>query len=266
MLAAGAAFAAAAGPALAQAAAGAAGAPAVATAPLPAGQTPARVGAVDYTGDLRDFVLGTKAEDLPTVGYFEFACGSNGGPQLQRLGGFVDFMECAKDARGTHEVYFEFDNEGEFTARMLADLMGAEAGIPKQRLYGTRIFGQPVVLSMLIDDEGIARGIRAVTDARAEFELRRGAYLLRVPILRTYDTAEWVCTDLPLGPGEAPLGNTYYKQRCEAKTAPDRYMYLASDLFRRPGEQGFTRGGEGAQGEFWSETRWELWEADFVGH
>ncbi len=218
-----------------------------------------------YDGDLRDITIGMTAAEMPADEYFEHACGSHGGPPLARLSGWTDFAQCEPDERGLHEVYFEFDNEGEYTARMLLDLMGDDAGIPRQRLYGTRIFGQPVVLSVLFDDAGVSRAIRAVTDARVELELRRGAYLLRVPILATYDTAAWTCVDLPLEDGEAPLGNTYFKKRCEAKTAPNRYMFLNSDLYRRPGEMGFTRAGEGAEGEFWSATRWEVWDAGFLG-
>ena len=59
--------------------------------------------------DYRNFALRTDASDMPKDGIQVFACGSDGGPPLQALSGWEDYSKCARDKRGLHEVYVEFD-------------------------------------------------------------------------------------------------------------------------------------------------------------
>ena len=63
--------------------------------------------------DLRDLTIGTKAADMSTAGYFDFACGTNGGPPARRISGWEAYGQCAAEAgTGLHEVFVRFDDEG----------------------------------------------------------------------------------------------------------------------------------------------------------
>src|SRR5437870_8554570 len=65
-----------------------------------------------------DLKLGQPISAQPSPDEFRgFACGSNGGPPRQQLGGWSDFMRCRAEANGLHEGYFEDDDELEYIAR-----------------------------------------------------------------------------------------------------------------------------------------------------
>src|SRR6516225_5390434 len=65
-----------------------------------------------------DLKIGQGVEAQPSWREFRsFACGSNGGPPHQQLSGWSDFLRCPPAPNGLHEVYFEYDDEYEYTAR-----------------------------------------------------------------------------------------------------------------------------------------------------
>lgn len=210
-------------------------------------------------GDLRDLAVGLAAAQLPTEGYFAFACGSDGGTPLEPIDDWTAFRQCAPDREsGLHEVYYEYDDEADYTLRMLADVLGDGERVGMRQFYGTRVAGHPAVLSVLFDDAGVAQAIRVVTDQRADAESRRNAYLLRVAIVNSYGREGWVCTDLPLAAGETPVGQFFVKARCE-KMVGTRRMIVEAHLYRKPGQTGFDRAGDALDGDFLSLGRWEIW-------
>ena len=214
-------------------------------------------------GDLRDIRIGDKAAAIPTAGYYKFACGSNGGAPLNPLKGWTEFTKCLPEkGTGLREVYFEYDNEGELAARMLADLLGPEnANLPGRNYYGTRVAGYPVVLSLLFDDGGIAEAIRAITDDRADFEYRHNAYLMRIPIMNQWGGASsWDCKNLPLAEGQTPVGSFFVKLHCEKAVNSDRHMVVEANLYRKPGQTGFDRAGMPIEGDYLNQSRWETWD------
>lgn len=226
----------------------------IAAGVLIAGTSAAQVG-----GDLRDLSVGTPAAMLPTDGYFAFACGSNGGTPLEPIDDWTAFRVCAPDrATGLYEVYYEYDDEAEYTARMLADVTGAADQGGARTLYGTKVAGHPVVLSVLFDGGGVAQAIRVVTDQRADVDARRNAYLLRVAIMNSFGADGWTCIDQPLANGETPVGAFSVKTRCEKATA-GRRLVVEAHLYRKAGQTGQDRGGNAVDGDFFSLGRWEIW-------
>ncbi len=135
--------------------------------------------------------LGRKAgrpvTDVPESAVATLACGTHGGPTSIPLKHFADWRQCAPEASGLRELAFTYDDEKDYIARALELEFRALAG-------GTSVYAHPVVLSILVDDKGLAQGIRIVTDDRANdrdrrmaatltrnFQARFGAWSLRLP-------------------------------------------------------------------------------------
>jgi hypothetical protein len=218
---------------------------------------------------VRDLDPGTALDDMPdTLAFRDYACGSNGGPPLQRLSGWADYKLCRPDENGLHEVYFEYDNEAEYILRALNDPRAV-------RYVGTTEQGFPVVASALFDDGGTLRGIRMVTDPRADYtaddffdltDLRTRAdfYLLgpfvggQIGINPATD-----CVMRPLGDGESQVGNTYVKLDCERVDKDLRYI-LKTRLFRKPGQNARDPAtGQFTQGQYESSTVFEEYQVGY---
>ncbi len=214
-----------------------------------------------YEGDIRELKLGLTVAAMPTQGYYQFACGSNGGPPLLPLEGWAEFAKCAVEEHGLHEVYVEFDDESLLLAELFREEFDEELWL--ERLAGTKIGGFPVILSILFSPDGIVKGIRAVTDSRARVDQRRAAYMLSNRVMLRYDPQNWDCQDLPLEGGETPVGETFIKAHCETVYRADRRMVVDYHFFRKPGQKpvedlrGFY-----LDGQWDSVTRWEVWALD----
>lgn len=225
---------------------------------LGAAAAPALAAERPVDGDFRTLKLGLLASEMSEEGYYAFACGSNGGPPLRAIEGWTDFARCApEEASGLHEVYVEYDDELATRAEALTRL-GADAR-SVGKYSGTRVAGHPVVLSVLFDNDGVVRGLRAVTDSRAKYEDRRKAYLLRIPIQFRYGRRNWSCADIDPAPGETPLGDIFIKLHCQ-KIAADRRLVLETHLYRKAGQRGVDDNDQLAVGEFRSEARIEIWD------
>jgi hypothetical protein len=209
-------------------------------------------------GELRGLKLGQNARTMSTDGFGQFACGSNGGPPRQPLDDWTGFAKCPAEPDGLHEVYVRFDDEEEYIGLAIDDPLYAA-----QRT-GTRVAGHPVILSVLFDDGGVLRGLRFVTDPRADPVARRMAHLLRLAVMNRYGTAGWTCADLPPEPGETPVGGIFLKQTCE-KTTPERHLTVTAHFLRKPGQRDIDPvTGEYTEGQFESWTRFELMDPGYA--
>lgn len=220
--------------------------------------------AAEFKPEFRGLGLGLAAAGLATEGYDYFACGSNGGPPLAQLTGWVDFAQCRADERGFHEVYVEYGNATERLAELFREQFDEELWI--QQYGGTRMANFPVVLSLLFDDAGIVRGFRAVTDARAALRDRGVAYLLRFRIFPLYGSADWDCVNKPPEPGQTAVGEdptTFLNEVCR-KEIDGKRVRVEAHFFRRPGQTGRNADGQFEAGQYESMTRWEVFDAAVV--
>lgn len=208
-------------------------------------------------GEIHGLKLGLKAAAMTLDGWGELACGSNGGPARQKLGGWSEFKKCAPEAGGLREVAARFDDEAEYIGKAIDDPLYAS------QHTGTRVAGHPVILSALFDDEGTLRGIRFVSDPRATPLERRMAHLLRLAIVNHYGSEAWTCTDFPPADGETPVGGVFIKQRCE-KATPERAMTVETHFLRKAGQHDIDpETKEYTQGQFESWTRFELLDPNY---
>jgi hypothetical protein len=204
-------------------------------------------------GEIHGLKLGLKAAEMSTDNFGDLACGSNGGPPRQTIGGWTDFRKCRPEASGLTEVYAPFDDQQDYIGRAIDDPMYAQGKV------GTRVAGHPVLLSVLFDPDGVLRGIRMISDPRAAPLERRMAHMLRLAIINRYEPDGWNCTDMPPAPGETPVGGgVFIKQRCE-KTMPGKTLTVETHFLRKPGQAGVDAAtGEATQGQFESWTRFEI--------
>jgi hypothetical protein len=209
-------------------------------------------------GEIHGLKLGLKAAEVSADTFGDLACGSNGGPPRQAIGGWTEFRKCRAEPSGLYEVYAPFDDQQDYIARAIDDPMYAQGKV------GTRVAGHPVILSVLFDTEGVLRGIRMVSDPRGSPMERRMAHMLRLAIINRYEPEGWNCTDFPPAPGETPVGGgVFIKQRCE-KAMPGKTLTVETHFLRKPGQAGVdSNTGEATQGQFESWTRFEIMDPTY---
>jgi len=202
-----------------------------------------------------DIHIGEAASEIPDE-FVDYACGTNGGPPAVPLKGFTEFKKCRPDADGLHEVYFAYDDELEYRARAL-DIRS------EIRMYaGTTVFEFPVVASVLFDDAGRVRGLRAVTDPRQHVSRDRIEFWELANFLRQrFGEEGWQCKDLPPEEGESPAGSTFLKNHCE-KVAGGLHLVLEQRYFEKKGQHFVDpQSGKPQPDAFESATRFEMYDA-----
>jgi len=199
-----------------------------------------------------DLKLGTPVDQLPDE-FVDHACGNNGGPPSLPLNGWSEFRRCRAEPSGLREVYFRYDDELEYWAKAnsIEDQM--------EQYSGTKTYGFPVVVSGLIDAEGVLRGIRVVSDPRDASQNRDEAYLLRNFLNARFGRDNWQCRDIPLGDGETPVDGVFVKQDCRKEIDARTAASLSTRYLRKPGQARLDpHSGRETAGQFESSARFEL--------
>jgi hypothetical protein len=176
-----------------------------------------------------DVKPGTPVGELPDEAFVDPACGTNGGPPGLQLGAFENFAKCRAEASGLREVWFRYDDELEYIARAARD---ADAIARSNAMV---VLGQPVILSLLVDANGLVQGYRIATDPHAEEELRMNAYTIAVAFKARFGVDGWTCEDLAPGAGETPIAGVFVKERCR-KTAEGQNVVVESRYYYKPGQ------------------------------
>lgn len=202
--------------------------------------------------DVWKIKLGEPFSAIPDS-FADFACGSNGGPPSTPLEGFSQFMSCEPEASGLREVYFRYDDELEYWAKANnLQLLTAAAG--------TKVYDLPVIMSVLIDEEGIVRGLRLVSDPRDTSVPREDARFLHPFLMARFrpDTGDWSCTDLPPQAGETPVNGEFLKQDCRLVDEGVEYSLSARYLRGKGERQIDPHTGRFTEGQFQSHVRFEM--------
>ena len=207
-----------------------------------------------------DVELGTHVSALPSDEWVDPACGTNGGPPSLPLESFAEFSSCRVEERtGLHEVWFIYDDEWEYIARAYRD--PAEI-----RSYSANVFfQQPIITSLLVDQDGLVQGYRVVTDPRAPVPVRLEAYTLHGIFKGLFSGAPWECTNLPAGERERPVRGRFLKENCSMAT-DDRIVILEGRLLRKPGQvlRDVAGMSDSAEGDFESTARLEVFAREAV--
>ncbi len=219
-----------------------------------AGPALAQTSSSQHRTDLLDLKLGTAAKDLPEEAFIDYACGTDGGPPGVAVGSFTDFAKCPAEPSGLHEIAFRYDDELEY--RLLAQGLDNTAELNG----GTKVSNYPVFASALFDDNGVLRGLRAVTDGRIALRDRTNAHLMADAVQIQFGKANFTCIDNQPANGEEPLAGSYINQQC-TQTVDGELVYTEEHFFRRNGEQEVNPiTGRVQQGFFDSSARLEIRE------
>ena len=183
-----------------------------------------------------------------------------------RLG---DFKRCPAEPGGLHEVYFEYDDENEYIAR------AHDNDREISRWAGTHEVTFPVITSALIDDAGVVKGIRMVTDARPEHrnditeanrKKREEAYTLGTVMASRFDVeSSRDCRSIPAAEGEGTVGGLFVRRVCERNDAANgRRIVVGANLYRKPGQSAFNPQlpTQLTEGQFESSARLEIFRLD----
>jgi hypothetical protein len=176
-----------------------------------------------------DVQLGTPVSDLPEEEFVDPACGANGGPPGLRLEGFEQFARCRREASGLREIWFRYDDEPEYIARAARDPDAVA------RNNAMVVLGQPVILSLLVDNAGLVQGFRIFTDPHADQDLRANAHTLAAAFKARFGAQDWDCSELPPAAGETPIAGTFVKQLCR-KVADGQHITVESRHYYKSGQ------------------------------
>ena len=145
------------------------------------------------------------------------ACGTNGRPAVDAAHRLEeDYRRCRPEPSALREVYFRYDDELEYWAK------ANDLGPQMEQYIGTKTYGFPITVSVLIGEDATVRGIRIVSDPRDPSGDRDEAYLLRNFLNARFSRDGWQCNDLPADTGETPVSGLFIKQNCtiRARSTP----------------------------------------------
>ncbi|MCB9992730.1 MAG: hypothetical protein H6873_03625 [Hyphomicrobiaceae bacterium] len=199
-----------------------------------------------------DVNLGKPVSQMPDAKVGEIACGTNGGPSGQVLASFTDFMNCVPEASGLREVEFNYDDEQDYIAKALEVEYKFLQG-------GTSVYAHPVIVSLLVDPEGIVQGRRIATDNRAADTVRRTAFTLISNFKARYSDWSLNCADIPMQEGEQPVGTQFVHELCTGQS-PDggTRISVEASYLRKKGQEAINRETQQVNsGYFESQTRYE---------
>lgn len=200
-----------------------------------------------------DLELGRHAWELPRGEFFEFACGTNGGPPSLPLAGWAEYGRCPPEREtGRREVYFRYDDEPEYWARA----HNLETRIAMYQ--GTRAYDIPVVVSGLFDGNGFLIGIRVASDPRTDADTREKGVLLGDFLAARFGEEGWTCEDIAPASGEQEFRGNFTNRVC-VKEGPGENAHLALRMryLRKPGQMALGRNRLRTEGEFESTTHFE---------
>lgn len=203
--------------------------------------------------------LGTPVTELPPQ-YLDPHCGTNGGPPSIRLSDWSEYVLCPPDrTTGLHEVWFTEDDETEYVGRAYRSL-GFNPGPSSANV----LFNHKVIYSLLVDDDGLVQGYRAVTDSRESTDYRYDAEFVGEALRNVYGYSDFTCTDREPAEGESPVDGRYVNELCVAET-DGKYITIERHFFRKPGQQVFDPvSRQATEGYFESSARLEVISADLV--
>jgi hypothetical protein len=199
-----------------------------------------------------DVTLGEPVSQVPETEVAEVACGTGGGPPGLSLASFEDFLSCTPEPSGLYEVGFIYDDEQDYIARALE--------VEYQFLRGgTSVYAHPVIVSILVDADGIVQGRRIVTDDRAADLTRRTAYTLIRNFKAQYSGWSLDCAEIPMRDGEMPVGDAFVHELCTGQS-PDGGTSIAieASYLRKRGQAAINQETQSVNvGYFESRTSYE---------
>ena len=222
------------------------------------GALPPDFGRTEAPFSIWDVKIGQPVSEIPDADIVNVACGTDGGPPSTPLKNFSEFAKCPAEPSGLHEVHFEYDDEQTYIAK-------AYNMEDRYLQGGTAVYAHPVIVSVLVDDQGVARGIRIITDDHASVRDRRQAASLEANLRGRFNAWGLSCQAIPPADGQESVGNTFVNDQCSGKDPQgDESLVFHSRYFRLKGQTALDPVTQKVvRDNFLSDTRFELVQAPF---
>lgn len=202
-----------------------------------------------------DVHLGETVAQIDPHSVAEIACGTDGGPPSLPLASFADWAQCPPEERtGLHEIWFTYDDEQDYISRALDLEYKVTRG-------GTSVFANPAMVSILVDDAGVAQGIRIITDDRVSDMDRRNAVTLARNFQARYSAWGLDCQGIPPKDGEMPVGNRFIHELCHGSdpSGSGLTIEIEATYLRKRGQEALNRETQAVNtGYFESRTRFQM--------
>jgi hypothetical protein len=213
---------------------------------------------VEPTYAIWDVKIGEPLAQIPVQDVNDLACGTMGGPPSVKLASLEAFTSCPPEPSGLREVHFSYDDEMDYVARAMEVEYRAVQG-------GTSVYAHPVIVSVLVDDEGIVRGIRIVTDDRVSNRDRRSSVTLASNLKARFGGWTPECADIPPKPGQNPVGKEFIHEVCLGENTELGLRFrIEAFLLRKRGQEALNRETQQAnEGYFASGTWFEMVEMPY---
>ncbi len=198
-----------------------------------------------------DVQLGLPVEQVPNSAAAVISCGTKGGPASIELASFADWAQCPAEPTGLHEVQFSYDDEKDYIARALESEYRALAG-------GTSMYAHPVVVAILVDDAGLAQGVRIITDDRVSNHDRRVAVVLSRNMKVRFGSWGLICEDIPLKDGEMKVGNEFIHEICRGTAADGsgQQVLIEASYLRKKGQDAISKDTQMVNKSYYESKTW----------
>ncbi len=198
-----------------------------------------------------DVQLGLPVVLVPDSAAAVISCGTKGGPASIELASFADWAQCPAETTGLHEVQFSYDDEKDYIARALESEYRALAG-------GTSIYAHPVVLAILVDNAGLAQGVRIITDDRVSNNDRRVAVVLSRNMKVRFGSWGLVCENIPMKDGEMKVGNEFIHEICRGTAADGsgQQVLIEASYLRKKGQDAISKETQMVNKSYYESKTW----------
>ena len=213
--------------------------------------TPSAFGQLAPDFGIWDVQFGLPVTQVPDTAAAVISCGTMGGPASIELKSFADWAQCPPETSGLHEVQFSYDDEKDYIARAMEAEFRALEG-------GTSVYAHPVILSILVDDAGLAQGVRIITDDRASNHDRRVAVVLSRNMKVRFGSWGLSCKDIPPKDGEMKVGNEFVHEICRG-TSPDgsgHQVLIEASYLRKKGQDAISKDTQMVNKSYYESKTW----------
>jgi len=163
--------------------------------------------------DLREIRIGMAVQDLPGTGYADLACATGPARTLPNWNAWAD---CPAGPSQLRAIRFGYD--------------------PAIDREGTKVAGHPVLLTLLVDDQGHVAGLVIATDPKSRLYMHKKAFLLGMKAKSRYGSDGWSCSEQqPVG-DEQPVGGVFVNEQC-SKSVNDRAVTIERRLYRHADQE-----------------------------
>ena len=200
-----------------------------------------------------DVKIGSSVFNLLDTSVSDIACGTNGGPMSLTLSSFGEFLKCQPEKTGLSEIAFTYDDERQYVAKALNIQTNSMTEV-------TTVLAHRIIPSILVNNEGIIKGIRIMTDPRVPARERARAITLGRTFESKYKNWNLICEDSALTNDELPISSYHIKRTCFGK-AKKLNLKLRLDIryLRKKGQTGINKNTQKInRGYFESYTRLEI--------